>query len=258
MGFISGVIAIKKVSKIKAGGRATLSISDITNLIINLQDAKRNLSVEEFQAVHTLFSALQKARTKMELNLDGYCEEALTIIGIFNKIAPYELYSGMEKTESLFFMEDAKTLLVELEPRSESLLSAMRNIEPKLDMYFRELEKNIEDRLIEFVDKHKQKEYESYIDYIIQSGQHFNITRNHAKAFFGILLTAFKFGKTKALALMDQLFIYWINTSDASLFNLSLEIPFLCGILYPNDIVSKEESDHLSSTYTDIVIERLT
>lgn len=46
------------------GDKGNLSISQITNLIINLPDAKEKLSSEEFNQVYNLFNELQKCNTK--------------------------------------------------------------------------------------------------------------------------------------------------------------------------------------------------
>lgn len=55
---------MKEVNKIKKGDKGNLSISQITNLIINLPDAKEKLSSEEFNQVYNLFNELQKCNTK--------------------------------------------------------------------------------------------------------------------------------------------------------------------------------------------------
>ena len=49
MGIFSDFGSINAVAKIKAGGTADISISQITNLIINLPDAKKNLKKEQFE-----------------------------------------------------------------------------------------------------------------------------------------------------------------------------------------------------------------
>lgn len=264
MGLFSGIKAMRKLAKIKSGGQETLSIADITNLIINLQDAKQNLPNDQFIVVHSLFHALQKCHTSMKMDLAGYYEEATTIIGIFNQVAPYEKYSGMEKTEALFFMEDIRPLLEELKPKSDALLNGIRASNPELNKYFSEKEKDIEILLTELVNSRKQKEDEEYIDYIVQNG-HF-IKREHAKAFYGVLIANYIYGKDKALELMDRLFMKWINAvtiesinkpTEESIYSPENHIAFFCGILLPNGVVTKEESNRLSETYSNRWIERL-
>lgn len=48
MGLFDGLKAMKEVNKIKKGSKGNLSIAQITNLIINLPDAKNKLTKEEF------------------------------------------------------------------------------------------------------------------------------------------------------------------------------------------------------------------
>lgn len=58
---------------------AKLSISQVTSLIINLPDAQKNLSKEEYNRVYSLFSQMEKCTTKMLMNMDLYfrygCED---------------------------------------------------------------------------------------------------------------------------------------------------------------------------------------
>lgn len=259
MGLLSGLKAMKKLGRMKSGGKEFLSIADITNLIINLPNAKKNLSNDQFSAVYTLFRCLQKCRTNMELDLSGYYEESAIIIGIFNRIAPYEKYSGMEKTEALFFINEMKPLLDELKTQSDALLNGIKESCPELNKYFISQEKDIETQLIEIVNDQKTKEDEDYINYLIQHVPF--LKREHATAFHGVLIANHLYGKEKALDLMDQLFMKWINfeisessdkTLEESMYDPRTKIPFLCGALFPNGVVTKEESDHLSKYYTDL------
>jgi len=97
MGLLSGISAMRKLEKLKAGGKEKLSIADITNLIINLPDGNRNLPINQFNAVYALFKALQKCRTALEMNLDGYYKQAAIIIGIFNQVVSAESELGRQK-----------------------------------------------------------------------------------------------------------------------------------------------------------------
>jgi hypothetical protein len=65
MGIISGIKAMSAVQKIKSGGTAKLTIAQITELIINLQDARKNTTDEQFKEIYTLYCAHQKCKTKM-------------------------------------------------------------------------------------------------------------------------------------------------------------------------------------------------
>ena len=51
MGLISGIQAITAVQKIKQGGTAKLSIAQIAELIINLPDAQKNTTKDQFDSL---------------------------------------------------------------------------------------------------------------------------------------------------------------------------------------------------------------
>lgn len=106
MGLFDGFKAMKEVNKIKKGGKGNLSIAQITNLIINLPDAKAKLSSEEFNQIYNLFNELQKCNTKMELDKEEYYNTAADIITKFDKIAPYEKYGGGNELEYSFMMDE--------------------------------------------------------------------------------------------------------------------------------------------------------
>ncbi len=94
MGIFANAKAAKDVQRIKAGGTAQLSNSQIVNLIINLPDANRNLSPEQFKQVYSLFREISKDTTKREMNYSEYFAAASAIVERFELIAPYDLYSG--------------------------------------------------------------------------------------------------------------------------------------------------------------------
>ena len=106
MGYVSGIKAISNVQKIMRGGKAKLSIGQITTLIVNLPDAQRNLSSEQFESVYSMYLAFTKCKTKMLIGLSEYYETACQIISVFNKLAPYELYSGGNKIETKFLLQE--------------------------------------------------------------------------------------------------------------------------------------------------------
>ena len=108
MGLFSDILAISNVQKIKNGKTAKLSMSQITGLITNMTDARNNLNREDFQKVYKLFLELRKWTTKLELNYENYIEIAIDVIKKFDKIAPYEKYSGGNELEFSFFMKDIR------------------------------------------------------------------------------------------------------------------------------------------------------
>lgn len=106
MGIFSDIKAAADVQRIKAGGIAKLSIAQIVNLIINLPDANKKLSSEEFNQISGLFKEMRKCTTKMPMTMDLYCDTAVKIILEFDKIAPYEKFSGGNEIEFSFMMAD--------------------------------------------------------------------------------------------------------------------------------------------------------
>ena len=90
------------------------------------------------------------------------------------------------------------------------------------------------------------------------------LKKEHATAFYGVLIANSLYGKNKALDLMDQLFLKWINSEtlesinrpmEESIYDPQSKIAFFCGVLFPNGVVTKEESDRLAKTYTDLWIQ---
>ena len=104
MGFFSDLSALKEVQRIKKGGTTNLSISQIVNLIINLPDAKKNLSSEDYEAVFSLYQKMRSGKTKLTLDLEGYYSVAIDLIRKFDAIAPYEKYSGGNEIETSLLM----------------------------------------------------------------------------------------------------------------------------------------------------------
>ena len=108
MGLINDFIAIGQAQKIKNGQVANLSISQITGLITNMSDARRNLSEKDFKQVYNLYKQFKKCNNKMKMDLNGYYETATYIIKKFDAIAPYEKYSGGNELEFSFLMEEIR------------------------------------------------------------------------------------------------------------------------------------------------------
>lgn len=108
MGIFGDLKAAKDVQKLKNGGTAELSISQITGLLINLIDANKKLSKEKYNEIFKLYSELRTCKTKMKMDLNGYYETAVDIIKKFDKIAPYEKYSGGNEVEFKFLMDEIR------------------------------------------------------------------------------------------------------------------------------------------------------
>lgn len=110
MGLFSGLRAAKDVEKIMQGGTAFLSIAEITNLIINLVDAKKNLSSEEFDMVAQIYSQLQECNDRVEMGISKYYDVAAKILKIFDAVAPCESYLGMNKIDAMLLMNHVRNL----------------------------------------------------------------------------------------------------------------------------------------------------
>lgn len=108
MGILSDIKAMTDVQRIKSGGTAMLSISQIVSLIINLPDAKKKLSPFEFERVYSLYKEMRKCKTKLPTDFEAYISTAIKIIKEFDKIAPYEKYSGGNELEFSFMMADIR------------------------------------------------------------------------------------------------------------------------------------------------------
>lgn len=108
MGFFTDIKAISDVQKIKSGKIAELSISQITGLIVNMTEAKNNLSSEKFKEIYNLFLELRKCNTKIKMDQKAYIEMCIEIIQKFDVIAPYEKYSGGNEMEISFLMNDIR------------------------------------------------------------------------------------------------------------------------------------------------------
>lgn len=120
---------------------AKLSISQVTSLIINLPDAQKNLSKEEYNRVYSLFSQMEKCTTKMLMNMDLYLDTVVKIIKKFDKIAPYEKYSGGNEIEFSFLMADIRGENYEEIRRLQNLISKMENAMREKDAADRDNEK---------------------------------------------------------------------------------------------------------------------
>ena len=110
MGLFADIKAMSDVQKIKLGGRAAISISSITTLIINLPDAQKNLSAQEYANVYSLYKKMRKCTTKLDMDLDGYYRIAADILREFDKISPCEPYLGLEPFEAALLMQEIRQL----------------------------------------------------------------------------------------------------------------------------------------------------
>lgn len=116
MGIFADIRGMAALQKIKSGGIAKLSISQITGMIVNMPDARKKLSTEEFSAVYKLYKSLRTCNTKIEMDMPEYIRTAVDIIKRFDEYAPYEKYSGGNELEFSFLMDDIRAESQEVHP----------------------------------------------------------------------------------------------------------------------------------------------
>ena len=124
MEWSSAFEALNELQKLHEGKSARLSIAEITSAVINLQDAQRNLPPQQFEDVYALFNTFQLAKRRFELpSMAEYYIYAVAIVKKFDRIAPYELYSGGETAEFSLLMGELRKSDTSYE---ESALETMR------------------------------------------------------------------------------------------------------------------------------------
>lgn len=218
MGFFSDIKAIGSVQKIKNGGTAKLSISQITGLIINLPDARNNLPANKFNQVYELFNKLRTCNTKMELDYNGYLQQAVDIIKRFDAIAPYEKYSGGNEVEFSFLMEDIRA-------EGNTYNTATDD----------------------FIDNEK----EQYAKQLVQQSNEM-IALEDAKQFVDILLRYSVYGKNDCLDAFD-VFVDNIVKKYGAIPSIKI-VSFFMGALNANGIITQTELDSMSKNFTNELI----
>lgn len=214
MGLLADFKAVKDVQRIKAGGTAKLSIAQITNLIVNLPDAEKNLPAQEFKSIYALYGELRKCTTKMEMDMNGYLGTVVDIIKRFDVIAPYEKYSGGNELELSFLMNEIRKLPDD-DPNALS------------------------------------EEDKKYYNYVIEQSSGL-INQEDACELMSVINSFDRFGKQTALRKFDELAQKIVKRND--MVSAVSKIGFLAGALVPNGILSKEESDALSKSYIEKLV----
>ncbi len=107
MGLFSGLIALKKVNSLRLGNPVYMSKAEIVMLTVNLSDAYKNLPTDKYNTIRAMFGLAQRNRTKMYIScLDDYYDIVKQVVLTFNDFAPFELYSGLSKSESAFLLKE--------------------------------------------------------------------------------------------------------------------------------------------------------
>lgn len=108
MGLLADIKAMRDVQRIKCGGKASISISSISNMIINLPDANRNLSKDDYDKVIDIYSKMRKCTTKIDMDIKGYYKITIDILCEFDKVVPCEPYLGLEPFEASLLMNEIR------------------------------------------------------------------------------------------------------------------------------------------------------
>jgi len=228
MGILADMRAAKDVLRIKKGGIAALSISQITNLIINLPDAKKNLPDDQFERVHSLFKELRKCSTPVKMDFEGYIDTAVKIIRRFDAIAPYEKYSGGNELETSLMMEDIR----QSSPPPKQSAGTIDAIS---------------------LDNEDMK----YVNYIVQNGSNLRISQNEAETIVKIITLYHTAGKTASLTAFDSFALSTIQNDTLFRAYSIMKIPFFTSLLHTNGVLSEQESSDLNTKYGDISSQRL-
>ena len=108
---IFGIFAyIHKVKKIFDNESATadFTLSEIVSAIVNLLDAKKELTKEEYNYVLYVYDAFNKIKDKKTLNKNGFIRLCDNIMAHFDLVAPYYKFCGDSKMKLLALFDSEK------------------------------------------------------------------------------------------------------------------------------------------------------
>lgn len=80
---------LKRISQFGSYTRELFSYSEIVSVLVNLIDAQRNLTNEEYRSVVLVYNAYMKKDKQIELGYDEFCDMYEEIIISFDMIAPF-------------------------------------------------------------------------------------------------------------------------------------------------------------------------
>ncbi|MBE6806821.1 MAG: hypothetical protein E7527_02230 [Ruminococcaceae bacterium] len=218
MGIFADLRAIANVQKIRNGSTAKLSISQITNLLVNMMDARNNLSVQQYREVCILFERLRKDKKKIKVDYREYLRIALGIIMEFDLIAPYELFCGGDSEEFSLLLNAV---------RQETRPSADFELSMEEKQYAKELVKK-------------------------SNGI---ITEEESIGFVKILLLQARFDKEKIIDAFDD-FSYDIVNKCGEISSIA-KVSFFIGALNANGIISESEMHEMNDSFNKVIMETL-
>lgn len=203
--------AMKKVMNIQSGMTEALSPAQITDLLVSIPDAKRNLTEWQFGKTYNLYCKLRNCRYAIRLDSKAYMEISNSIIKMFDENAPYERYCRNFDEK---FLSKASGIRISENPGYE----------------------------IDYNEKSLQ--YSGYAEYLVAT-QSVNLRRGSAYEFANILKTNDLFGKEIALYQFDILERKLFNMGYDSI--AQREIAFMLNLLKNNGVITNEEEMGLLS-----------
>ncbi len=107
MGMFSFIRKAKKIQK-KLGSAENFTSAEIVSAIINLWDAKKQLSEEEYFFVSVIYEIYSRMKTTILLDYLGFLGLCNDIIAHFDLVAPYYKYCGNNKLKYAYFIDNQK------------------------------------------------------------------------------------------------------------------------------------------------------
>lgn len=89
---VKGALAVQKLKT--PGATAKLSFSQVVFIISNMEDAKKNLTADEYEQFKNLFQGFRSSDDLIKVDLDGYHTMCSKIIDTYEKYFPYMLVDG--------------------------------------------------------------------------------------------------------------------------------------------------------------------
>lgn len=119
MGIFTYGIKVNKIMKDKAA-TAFFTPCEIVSAIVNLIDAKRNLSQEEYLFVSIVFETYRRLKNKILLNQEGFLGVCNEIICHLDLIAPYYKFCGNSNIQMAMLIDNCKA---EFRSQAKTLLN---------------------------------------------------------------------------------------------------------------------------------------
>ena len=109
-----------RVNKIFSNEKATavFRVREIVYAIVNLLDAQKELSKEEYFFVAVAFGAFNRTKKKLRLSRDGFVGLCNDIIAHFDLIAPYYQFCGNPEVGETMRLEECDKYAFRLRARA--------------------------------------------------------------------------------------------------------------------------------------------